>query len=180
MGMSNAGYPKRGSNFVLIGLPGCGKTTLGRRAAEQLGLCFYDTDQLIVKALGDSPSFGDLLRHYCDKETQLLIKLSRKATRSVIATGGSVLSFDHNIPLLKRLGHIFFIDRNPELLLASGSSRFTMKVDNREPVNLDILKVESHMDLNYADIADSRVENHGGEDAGLASLISAIKALKRK
>jgi shikimate kinase len=177
MGMSDAGYPKRGSNFVLIGLPGCGKTTLGRRAAEQLGLRFYDTDQLIVEALGNSLSFGALLFNYSGKETQLLVKLSKEATRSVIATGGSVLSLDHNIPLLKRLGHILFIDRNPELLLASGSSRFTVKIDDREPVNLN---VESHMDLQYADIADSTVENHGDEDAGLANLVSAIKALEHE
>jgi shikimate kinase len=179
MGTSNAGSPRRGNNYVLIGLPGCGKSTLGQRAADELGLDFYDTDKLIVEALGDSISFLTLLNGYTGKETQLLMELSDTAERSVIATGGSVLSFDHNIPILKRLGYILFIDRDPEILSASGKSRYVMKVNDEEPVSLDVLNVKSHMDLKYADIADITVENNGDEDAGLANLISAIKGLER-
>ncbi|MDR1351881.1 MAG: hypothetical protein LBK05_01260 [Treponema sp.] len=176
--MSDAEYPKRGNNYVLIGLPGCGKSTLGQRAAEELGLDFYDTDKLIVEALGGSVSFLTLLNGYSAKETQLLGKLSDTAERSVIATGGSVLSFDYNILLLKLLGHILFIDRDPEILSASGKSRYFMKINDEEPVNLNTLNVKSHMDLQYADIADITVENHGDEDEGLANLISAIKGME--
>jgi shikimate kinase len=179
MGMSDAALPKRGNNYVLIGLPGCGKSTLGRRAAEKLGLKFYDTDELVIKALGTPITFGRLLRGYSDKETQALMKLSKKAKRSVIASGGSVLSFDHNISILKRLGYILFIDRDSELLLASGKSRYSVTINNREPVSLNSLNIKSHMDLQYADIADITVENHGDEDDGLANLISAIKSLER-
>jgi shikimate kinase len=177
--MSDAERPKRGNNYVLIGLPGCGKSTLGRRAAKGLGLKFYDIDELVVKALGVPITFEKLLRGYTGKETQLLGELANKAKRSVIATGGSVLSFEHNIPILKRLGHILFIDRDPEILLASGTSRFSMKINDKEPVSLDTLNLKSHIDLQYADIADGTVENHGNEDDGLANLISAIKGLER-
>jgi shikimate kinase len=177
--MSDTKSQRRGNNYVLIGLPGCGKSTLGQRAAEKLGLEFYDIDTLVVEALGDNISFLTLLYGYCDKETQALMDLADKAERSVIATGGSVLSFDHNISILKRLGHILFIDRDPEILLVSGKSRYVMQVNDEAPVNLDTLTVKSHMDLNYADIADITVENHGSEDEGLANLISAIKDLER-
>jgi shikimate kinase len=177
--MSSVGSSKRKNNYVLIGLPGCGKTTLGQRAAEELGLDFYDIDKLIVKALGDSALFLTLLTSYTGKETQLLKELSDTVERSVIATGGSVLSFDRNIPILKSLGHILFIDRDPKILLASNRSHYVMKVNGEEPVNLDTLNVKSHMDLQYADIADITVENNGDEDAGLANLISAIKGLER-
>jgi shikimate kinase len=179
MGMSNAGSLRRGNNYVLIGLPGCGKSTLGQRAAEELGLDFYDTDKLVVKALGNSLSFLTLLNGYTNRETRLLEELADTAERSVIATGGSVLSFDRNIPVLKRLGYILFIDRDPELLSASGRSRYVVKVNDEEPVSLDVLNVKSHMDLQYASIADIRVENNGDEDGGLANLISAIKGLER-
>jgi shikimate kinase len=176
--MSDTGYPRRGNNYVLIGLPGSGKSTLGQRAAEELGLDFYDTDNLIVKALGNSISFLTLLNGYTGKETQLLRELSDTAKRSVIATGGSVLSFAHNIPLLKRLGHILFIDRDPEILSASGKSRYFVTINDGEPVNLDTLNVKSHRDLQYADIADITVKNNGDENEGLANLISAIKGLE--
>jgi shikimate kinase len=179
MGMSDAALPKRGDNYVLIGLPGCGKSTLGRKAAKKLGLKFYDTDELVIKALGTPITFAKLLNGYIHKETQALMKLSKKAKRSVIASGGSVLSFDYNIALLKRLGHILFIDRDPELLLASGKSRNSTATNNGGPLSLTSLNVKSHMDLQYADIADITVENHGDEDSGLANLISAIKSLER-
>jgi shikimate kinase len=94
-----------------------------------LGLDFYDTDKLAVKALGNSLSFLTLLNCSTDKETQLLEELADTAERSVIATGGSVLSFDRNILILKRLGYILFIDRDPEILPASGRSRYVMKVN---------------------------------------------------
>ncbi|MDR1107450.1 MAG: hypothetical protein LBL19_00260 [Spirochaetaceae bacterium] len=177
--MSNGGSSRRGNNYVLIGLPGCGKSTLGQRAAEELGLDFYDTDTLIVKALGNSISFLTLLNGYAGKETQVLEELAETAERSVIATGGSVLSFEHHIPLLKRLGHIFFLDRDPEILVASDRSRYFMKVNDEEPVSLDVLTVKSHSDLPYADIADTTVKNNGDENEGLANLLAAIKGLER-
>jgi shikimate kinase len=175
--MANAGYAKRGNNYVLIGLPNCGKTTLGQRAAKELGLKFYDMDKLIVKALGGSVSFLTLLNDYSDKERQVFEKLLNKAKRSVIATGGSVLSYDYNIPLLKRLGHIFFIDRDPEILLADPGD-WEIKHNNDEPVSLNTLLVKSHLDLDYAGIADTRVENNGDEDSGFANLVAAIQGLE--
>jgi hypothetical protein len=92
----------------------------------------------------------------------------------VIATGASVLSFDYNIPLLKRLGHIFFIDRDSEILLADPGD-WEIKHNNDAPVSLNTMLVKSHLDLDYAGIADSRVENNGGEDEGFANLVAAIR-----
>jgi shikimate kinase len=176
MEMADADYARGGNNYVLIGLPNCGKTTLGQRAAKELGLKFYDMDQLIVKALGRSISFLTLWNGYSDKEGELLEKLSKKAKRSVIATGASVLSFNYNISLLKRLGHIFFIDRDPEILLADPGD-WEIKHNNDAPVSLNTMLVKSHLDLDYAGIADSRVENNGGEDEGLANLVAAIRGI---
>jgi shikimate kinase len=176
--MSETSYAERGNNYVLIGLPNCGKTTLGRKAAKKLGLKFYDMDELIIKALGGhrSLSFLTLYNGYCGKERELLEKLSKKAKRSVIATGASVLSFDYNIPLLKRLGHILFINRDPQILLADPGD-WEVKHNNDEPVSLNTMLVKSHLDLNYADVADSGVENNGDEDEGLANLVAAIQGL---
>ena len=40
------------NNLILIGMMGCGKSTVGRLAAEQLGLAFVDTDERIERASG--------------------------------------------------------------------------------------------------------------------------------
>jgi shikimate kinase len=177
MEVSDTDYSKRGNNYVLIGLPNCGKTTLGQRAAKELGLKFYDMDRLIMEALGHSASFLTILYGYSDIEAKLFEKLSKKAKRSVIATSGDILSFDRNVPLLKRLGHIFFIDRDPEILLADPGD-WEIKHNNDAPVSLNTLLVKSHLDLDYAGIADSRVENHGDEDEGLANLVAAIRGVE--
>jgi shikimate kinase len=116
---------------------------------------------------------------YPRAEMQALWELADTKERSVIATGGSVLSFDHNIPILKRLGHILFIDRYPEILSAPVRSRYVMQVNDEKPANLDTLNIESHLDLPYADVADITVGNHGDENEGIANLVSAIKGLER-
>jgi shikimate kinase len=180
-GMSDIERPFRGNNYVLIGLPSCGKSTLGRRAAEELGLDFYDTDKLIMASEDVPQSFFHFSDYVTRKETQLLMDLSDTAERSVIATGGSVLSLTRNIPILKRLGYIIFIDRDPEILLASEKasdiSRHFVMINGKERVSMEFMNITSHMDVRYADIADRRVENNGGEDDGLANLVSLIRVL---
>ena len=44
------------SNIVLIGMSGCGKTTIGRLTAQKLGMAFLDTDNLVEEAEGMSIS----------------------------------------------------------------------------------------------------------------------------
>jgi shikimate kinase len=101
------------------------------------------------------------------------------ARHSVIATGGGVVAYDYTIPILKRLGYILFIDRDPEILSASGTSRYFAKSDNGKLISLDAINVTTHQGFNYSGIADITIKNDGDENEGLASLVSVIKALER-
>ena len=68
-------------HVYIIGMPGSGKSSLGRRVASNLGLPFIDTDQRIEQSVGCSTS--DIFAHYGEQafrnaETNMLIKLNRR------------------------------------------------------------------------------------------------------
>ena len=90
------------ARVVLVGLPGTGKSTLGRRVAALLGCDFVDTDHLIRQTTGQSSA--DLLRakgeeYFREQEFNSL----RRALDSdgVVATGGGVVSTPEARKLLK-------------------------------------------------------------------------------
>lgn len=106
------------SNPVLIGMPGCGKTTVGRRLAEQLGRSFVDTDDVIVRQCGDDiptvfAQIGESGFRNC--ESAVIREVARQRG-VVIATGGGTVLRDENIELLKQNGRIYFMDRDMSLL----------------------------------------------------------------
>ena len=100
-------------NIVLTGMPGCGKTTVGKLLAEALGRPFLDTDTLITEKTGMVPaqiitSQGEAA--FRDMETDVIRELSPR-NGCVIATGGGAVLRPENIRLLQNNGRLFFLDR---------------------------------------------------------------------
>ena len=106
-------------NIVLSGMPGCGKSTIGKMLAEKLGRRFIDIDEEIVKMEG-SPiteifaEGGEKL--FRDKETEAVSAVAR-ISGAVIATGGGAILRDENVRLLGQNGRIYFLDRPLEQLV---------------------------------------------------------------
>ncbi len=108
-------------NIVLIGMPGCGKTTIGKKAAERLGKKFVDTDDVIVKTAG--MSIPDIFSRYGEEkfrdiESEVIKKVSGMQS-AVIATGGGAILRENNVSLLKENGFVVFIDRPVEKLVTT-------------------------------------------------------------
>ena len=106
-------------NIVLIGMPGSGKTTVGRLLAEEMGRPFWDTDVLIEEKTGKTPA--EIIRNQGEKafrdiETEVIQELSPQ-NGGVIATGGGAVLRLKNVELLRRNGKIFFLDRPAEQLI---------------------------------------------------------------
>lgn len=100
-------------NIVLIGMPGSGKSTIGRQLADMTGRPFADCDAEIARAVGmPVPDYIDRYGEsaFRDAETRVLHELSRQSG-TVIATGGGAVTRQVNMETLKRNGLIVLLDR---------------------------------------------------------------------
>jgi shikimate kinase len=104
------------NRIFLVGLPGSGKTTLGRSLAEKLGYPFIDLDEEIVKREGKSISEFIQFQgqgNFRIKENELLIGLSVQKEKFVMATGGGTPCFHYNMDVMNKNGITIYLDVGP-------------------------------------------------------------------
>ncbi len=109
---------KKMRNIVLIGMPSCGKSTVGRELAKNTGLSFTDTDDVITERIGCTIS--DFFKEHGEKafrkiESEVIAELAKTGGK-IIATGGGAVLDPANVRELKRSGILIFIDRSIENL----------------------------------------------------------------
>ncbi len=105
-------------SLVLVGLPGSGKSTVGRSLARRLDLPFIDSDQRIEQRIGCSireffEREGEAA--FRDIEEQVLAGLA-DGPASVIATGGGSVLREANRRALRRCGHVVYLRSSPDEL----------------------------------------------------------------
>lgn len=99
------------ANIILIGMPGCGKSTVGVILAKTLGIGFVDTDLIIQQRenrLLQNIIDIDGIDYFLDCEAEAVKSL--ECDNCVVATGGSVVYREDAILHLKKNGKIIFID----------------------------------------------------------------------
>ncbi len=109
------------SLLLLIGLPGSGKTTVGRMVAEALDLPFYDGDDAVIAAAGMSiPAIFERggEAYFRALERKSLQDLCRNE-RGVIATGGGAVLSAENRTLLRQSGTVLWLDRKLENMMST-------------------------------------------------------------
>lgn len=150
-----ASIEKQIENIVLIGMSGCGKTTIGKMLAEKLNREFIDTDLEIVKKDGrDIPTiFKESGEAYFRNLERQVLKDVGALSGKIIATGGGVVENSENYFALKQNGKIFYLQRKLENL------------DRKDrPLATDISAVESLFERRkekYLAFADVNVDNDG-------------------
>ena len=100
-------------NIVLTGMPGSGKTSVGRLLAQRLGRPYWDVDECITGGTGMTP--GQIITNrdeaaFREIEADTIRQLSFE-TGAVIATGGGAVLRTENVDALRMNGRIFFLDR---------------------------------------------------------------------
>ena len=130
-------------NIVLIGMPGSGKSAVGRILAEKTGRSLADTDQLITEKAGKP--IPDIFREngepaFRDLESEIIRALSKQGGQ-IISTGGGAVLRPENVTALRQNGRLFWLDRDPEALvptddrpLADTAEKMKQLYRVREPV----------------------------------------------
>jgi len=113
---------KKEKNIILIGMPGCGKSSIGMALAKMMNREFADTDELIIQTAGKS--IPDIFSQDGEEvfrklETDALQTLCNH-TGLVIATGGGIVTRPENREIIKQNGIVIFLDRDLSLLPVSG------------------------------------------------------------
>lgn len=106
-------------NIVLTGMPGSGKTTVGKLLSEKLGRPYLDVDVLIEEKTGKAPA--EIIRTqgepvFRDIESEVIHEIALNNC-SVIATGGGAILRSENIDALRMNGKIFFLNRPVEQMI---------------------------------------------------------------
>lgn len=109
-------------NIVLVGMPGCGKSTVGKALAKRLSRPFFDTDEEIVRRAGKPiPEIfqAEGEAGFRQIETEVLFDLCRQSG-AVIATGGGAVTVPKNHDILRQNSLVVFINRDIAVLPTAG------------------------------------------------------------
>jgi shikimate dehydrogenase len=157
-------------NIVLIGMPGCGKSTLGKMLAERLGKQMVETDEIISQEAG--MSIKDIFaehgeQHFRDLESEVIKRYSVKGG-AVISTGGGAILRKENVEALRLNGVVVFIDRPLDQLKATDS----------RPLSNDRSKLEKLYEERYEiykDTADMIVKTGGTKTDSAEKIWEALR-----
>ncbi len=99
-------------NIVLIGIMGCGKTTLAQMLSDKLNRPMVDIDQYIEEKyqMSISDMFAISEDYFRERETICSKEVAQKENM-IISTGGGVIKNEENMRALKKNGLVFYIDR---------------------------------------------------------------------
>lgn len=120
------------SVIYLMGMPGCGKTTLGKKLAHKLGYSFVDLDDYIEEKEDDSISsiFEIHGENYFRKAEQDAVAKSTQWNQTVVACGGGAPCFFDNMEVMNQAGTTLFIDVSVNELM----KRIYGKGQNKRPI----------------------------------------------
>ncbi len=155
------------SNIVLIGMPGSGKTTVGRILAEKLSRKLFDTDEEI-SSLGRTPAEiieRDGEAAFRKIETEICAKLGKERSL-VISTGGGAVEREENLPLLSQNGRIYLIERDLGKLATRG-----------RPLSTDVNALYAKRRDKYLAFCDKRIENNKSPEETAEEIISDFLSL---
>ena len=143
-------------NVVLIGMPGCGKSRIGRAVAEKLGRRFVDLDQAVTQSCGRTPAqiiTQDGEEAFREAETAQVNRMA-KETGLVIACGGGTVLRVENVRALRQNGRLCWLRRGLSALATED-----------RPLSGDLQALYQRRRPFYEAAADFCVDNDGAPEA---------------
>lgn len=167
-------------HIFLVGMAGAGKTSLGKKLAQNLGLPYIDTDQKISDIFGMSvneifAAFGEEL--FRNAETGVLADLVNR-TPHIVSTGGGLCTLQENVTVMRNHGVIIHIDRPIDQILSD------IKMDRRPTLaggnHEDVINLYNRRIGYYRNCADFRLDNSKGYLMGVQNLMSIVEEIEKK
>ena len=155
-------------NIVLIGMPGCGKSRIGRLLAEKLGRPLLEADRELEKAAGFTiPAIfaAEGEAGFRARETAILTELG-KQSGTVISTGGGCVTHAENYPLLHQNGTIVWLRRDLNCLAREGRPL---------SLNADLSAMYAVRAPLYERFADYIVDNDGAPEETISAILEVLK-----
>ncbi len=162
-------------HIFLIGMQGCGKSSLGKRVARETGLPFADTDAMVAQSAGCT--VNEFFERYGEDvfrraETNALVMLTR-ARPMMISTGGGTVMNPENRRIMRSWGRIVLIDRPLEEILTD------IKLDRRPTLRdgglAEVERVYHERIGVYRSLADITVRNDQGYHMAVYTLSRLVK-----
>ncbi len=148
-------------NVILIGMPGCGKSTAGVILAKSLGFDFTDTDLIISKKCGKKLQAvldEDGIDYFLQMENKVGCELECRNT--VVATGGSMVLSTDAMEHLKEIGTVVYIDVPLDVLKKRITNMKTRGIVFEKGESLDdVFKKRTPLYKKYADITVTVAKN---------------------
>jgi len=159
------------SKFILIGMSGSGKTTVGKAAAEKTGLKFIDIDEEIERKHGKisrifNESGEEQFREYESKEFESALSYDN----TVVSTGGGILGKPENRKLASS-GTVIFIDRDLDGIKMSLDDSNRPMVKNKPGMLEKLYKERYGL---YKDTMDFMVSNNGTRTECIDAVVALI------
>ena len=156
-------------NIVLIGMPGCGKSTIGRLLAQHTGKKFVDADEALEARLGRKitdiiPQDGETVFRQMESDT--LAELG-KQSGLVIATGGGCVTRERNYPPLHQNGTILWLTRQLHKLPTEGRPL-------SQPGKLQ--EMFAQRQSLYRQFADAEISNDGPVEETLEAIRAVLES----
>ena len=162
-------------HIFMIGMQGCGKSSLGKRVARETGIPFADTDALVAQSADCTVNefferYGeDLFRR---AETNALAALTY-ARPMIISTGGGTVMNPENRHIMRSWGTIVLIDRPLEEIL--GDIKLDRRPTLRDGGLAEVEKRYRERIPVYRELADITLKNNQGYHMAVYTLVRLIR-----
>jgi shikimate kinase len=162
-------------NLYLVGLPGAGKSTLGRQLARRLDKQFLDADRELERTLGVSiPTIFEIEGEatFRDREEAMLKELAA-LTGIVLATGGGVVIRPANRERLKANGTVVYLHAAPGVVFHRVQMSRNRPLLNTPDKLARLEELYAGRDALYREVADVVLESDRGDIARFAAALEA-------
>ena len=146
------------NNIYLIGMPGCGKSTLACLLSKKIKIEFLELDRIIEEREGRTipDIFKDGEAVFRKAETDALRAIA-ETEGVVVSTGGGIVTIEENINIMKSTGKVVFIDASPEFILSNSSLEGRPLLADKNKIH-DLYRNRIAL---YRKAADVTVQNDG-------------------